>query len=333
MKITCRQCAKSFSVPDHWDHDQVACPKCGAPNEVGSSAAPPAARQEILEDEDDLEMRLAPEEARPQVDMLLESTPVKTPEGRPAKPAASPPPAASAGGSNTGAAAPKKSKKSKKCVNCDAELPPDGMLCLSCGYHVVLQRVLQGDMSDVDMDLSTGVDRWFKNQLAEGESITSMLWAMHAVVAIVLSIVGLVFHPWAWYVVGPLALGYIGVCVWMTGEKGSQLGGRLLWGGLLSIRRRIGWRELAPPYAKPSCFVARDRTFGDNELGEIPILATVQVLDLEGSNITDKSLLHFQYCEKLRWVVVRDTRMTRAGVQRLQIMKPDVAIWHDEWPV
>lgn len=210
-------------------------------------------------------------------------------------------------------------------------MPPDGMLCVACGYHVTLKRVLQSDLSDLELDSSTGIERWLGNQLADGESASSLLWAIHAVVAIGLAVIGLVFHPWSWICVGVLGTGYLVLVVWLRSGPGSRAAGWLAWSFMLGLRRRFGWRNLAPPFARPRVFSARESGFTDSDLENLAERNELEVLDLEGTGITDQSLRHFQTCDRLRAAVVRGTRLTRGGVVRLQIMKPDLAIWHDVW--
>jgi hypothetical protein len=199
---------------------------------------------------------------------------------------------------------------------------------VTCGYHMTLGRVLQTDLDDVGIDKSVGFQRWFKSQLAEGESAASLLWALHALVAAVAVIVGLMFHPWSWAVVLPAVLLYFLAIVGLQKTKWYLAFGERLWLLMLRVNRRFGWRHLSPPFARRRVLRIYDPRFGDDQLAEIPELELLEVIDLEGTVITDKSLYQLQNCDNLQCIVVRGTRFTRQGLMRLQIMKPQTSIWY-----
>jgi DNA-directed RNA polymerase subunit RPC12/RpoP len=338
MKFSCERCGKNVSVPDDWLGNTVKCPHCGKKTLVGQATSAPreqpaprrSAPNSRLDEEgdDDLELALAPEVERPRNNLLLDHV---TMSDAPATDA--PPPPASPKPPLASEAAPKPRRSSKKkvgldCPNCGSSLPPDGMLCVECGYHVTLGRVLQTELDDVEFDASYGVQRWFRQQLSEGESAAGLLWALHAFVGIVALIIGLMFHPASWiFVALGLAL-YAGLIMWTLKTKAYLAWGERLWVVLLGIHRRTGWRELSPPFSHRRVFKIREPSFGDEQLGQVQGLAEAQVLDLEGTRVTDRALYHLQGCEYLECVVLRRTRFTRGGVQRLQIMKPDAAIWY-----
>jgi hypothetical protein len=278
----------------------------------------------MLRDEDD-EVELAPAEPRPRSDLLLEHVAAAPPSAPPTPtPAEKKSPAAK--NQPAKATQTKAGKGQKECPNCGALLPPDGMLCVDCGYHMVLGRVLQVDLGDVEIDRSVGFQRWFRGMLAEGESANSFFLAVHALVAALAIIVGLVFHPWSWLVVIPLLALYVGVFVFAFATGAHHRWAEKLWSVLLRIYRRLGWRRLIPPFSKRSVYQSRERSFGDAELAGVQS-ETIDVLDVEGTGITDACLNHLQNYPRLRFIVVRNTRMTKNGVLRLQIMKPELAIW------
>ncbi|GIW92787.1 MAG: hypothetical protein KatS3mg110_0828 [Pirellulaceae bacterium] len=200
------------------------------------------------------------------------------------------------------------------------------MYCIECGYHMGLKRVLHGDLSDLDLDLSVGYVRWFRRQMEEGESPAGILWLLHLLVAIVLSVVGVVGHPRLWALVGLVALGYAAFWLWILKLGGVHLLGRWFWNWRLFLLRRFVWSRLESyQILRPE-----SRAFADSDLAAVENLEELRVLDAEGTALTDRALLTLQYCKRLQAAVVRGTRMTRDGVLRLQIMMPHLSIWHDD---
>lgn len=362
MKITCKFCRKSFTAPDRWKGQLVECPHCGQATVAKESEGSPkqavrdeqrpgprlspvtqgkdAPRRPALkpsspthQDAEEDELRLVPEEApvRRHVlleeDLVVEQTKSRKTGAHSASTAHAAGPAKGARGKAPVSPASKTtSHQPLDCPNCGATLPPDGMFCIECGYHMGLKRVLHGELSDLDLDLSVGYVRWFRRQLAEGESGAGVFWLAHALVLIVLSVIGVVGHPNWWIPVGLVAAGYAAFWLWIFKMGGWHFLGKRFWDWRLWWLRRFVWSRL-PGYQ----YIQRhDRQFGDEQLAEIQDLQQVRVLDLEGSGISDRSLFAFQNCERLQAAVVQGTRMTKDGVLRLQIMKPDISIWHDE---
>jgi len=368
MRITCSRCHKAFNAPDRWKGQSVECPHCGqvtlaqdstagtklgsagpvgggskkptlapdvgAAGAASSKTSHPLQKPSTAQDPDD-DLRLLPEHepTRRQfagAEWLLEEAqqepgsrggPAGGRGGKESRPAqVSPARSAADKGPREPTAA------TVDCPNCGSELPPDGLYCIDCGYHLGLKRVLHDELGELDLDMSVGYVRWFRRQLAEGESGTGILWLFHILVAIVLSVIGVIGGRQAWFMVAIVAIVYVAVWVYILKLGGIHFLGRQFW------RWRLGWlrRFVWPRLPSDEYIVAHDRQFDDQKLADLEALATVRVLDLQGSGITDRALYSLQHCQRLHAIVVKGTRMTRKGVQRLQIMKPDVSIWHDD---
>jgi len=279
--------------------------------------------------EDDF--RLSPEESRPKPETLLESSlpPASKPApGRPKPKPSSPAAGAPKSPTRPPLPSPAKHKTAEEpCPNCGAQLPPDGMLCVECGYHLVLKRVLQADLRDMELDGASGFQRWMNKQIAEGESVTGMLWILHAVLLVIAIAIGLMFSPIGWWVVGPAYAVYFLLVIWIQKSKVYLRLGDSVWNWMLRRHQRRGWREASPPFRKRNAFVSHDREFNDQALGEVPNMEELEVLDLQGTGITDAALYHIQYCAALKYAVLRGTKVTAQGAKRLQVMKPDLYIW------
>ena len=71
----------------------------------------------------------------------------------------------------------------------------------------------------------------------------------------------------------------------------------------------------------------REKMFGDYELPELENLHRCQVLDLQGTNVTDQGLLHLYSLKHLQCLVLRKTKVSPEGVFRLQQSFPRLWIW------
>ena len=67
--------------------------------------------------------------------------------------------------------------------------------------------------------------------------------------------------------------------------------------------------------------------FGDNDLMEHNDIKSVQVLDIQGTNLTDKGLLHLYDLKHLQCVVLRKTNVSPEAVFRFQQTFPRLWIW------
>jgi hypothetical protein len=200
-------------------------------------------------------------------------------------------------------------------------------MCRACGYHLVLKKVVPLDADDKAVRQGEGLDRWFRSMMEEGESLDSVFMLFHALLAFVGVVLAVIYHPTGWVVLGLAAAGYV---AFLYLGRAAGLYHRLsLWGWekLLGIYRRHGWRTLLPPFQTRITFERHGSDFGDDELMAMEDIFDFQVLDLEGTNVSDRGLLHLAGCDQLQFVVLRHTRVTRKGAQRLQSMLPQVLIW------
>ncbi len=359
MRVVCAHCGKPFTVPESWKGQVVQCPGCnrtmrledparprldstsseGAVQQGPSIAKPSPSRDErkvsssVHTTEDDDELRLLPEDDSPRRHVWLDNMAFDDDPGAAVGALVRTESGGLHGTSTTkresagqGKKAPLGQSATKNCPNCDAVLPPDGIFCIECGYHTGLQRVLVGDLSDLDLDMSVGYVRWFRRQVEEGESITGILWLIHLLVAIVLTVIGVIGHPQLWIPVVFVFVSYVAFWLWLLKMGDVHCLGRTFWNWRLAWLRRFAWKWLPPAhYLQPA-----DRNFSDADLAAVATLEEIRVLDAEGTSLTDRALVSLQRCKYLQAAVVRGTRMTRDGVLRLQIMMPHLSIWHDE---
>lgn len=217
-------------------------------------------------------------------------------------------------------------------------MEPNDDLCDACGYHLVLKKVI--DISDMKKpNKTTGFERLFQEQLHESDSSRNTLLLMKVVGAVVL--VGLMFLCLgAWWWVGVLVVAAGGAFYWASYRKRAAAAASdestvnqdplsaALWSLLLSLQRIAGWRKLTWPFPCAAALALRDATFGDDELEELNGLGDIEALDLEGTGITNEGLRHLKGLKRLRFLVVRRTKITPAAARRLQLDLPQAMIWY-----
>jgi hypothetical protein len=192
---------------------------------------------------------------------------------------------------------------------------------------MVLKRVIPLEVSDKSLHETQGLDRWFRSMMEEGESLDSVFMLFHALLAVAGIVLAIFYHPWGWLVLGVATVFYVGL-LWVGRSTGNYHRWSLWgWEKLLGLYRRLGWRTLLPPFKARDCFIQHDLEFGDDQLMAMEDIFDYEVLDLEGTSITDRSLLHLAGCDRLQFVVVKGTPVTRKGVLRLQTMLPQVLVW------
>ncbi len=222
------------------------------------------------------------------------------------------------------------------CPQCHQSMPSDEDLCDRCGYHRVLKRRI--DISDGinKPDKSVGFERLFKGQLADAESAESTLLMIKVVGGVVAA--GILFvclGKWSVVLVAIAAAGYF---YWKKKQSltagdadpsavNRDVASTFLWTIALTVQRAAGWRVAAWPFPTTKALTLHDPTFTDQDLSDVEDLARYETLDLEGTQLSNAGLEQLAQMKHLRYVVVRRTKVTVAGIQRLQQALPKVCIW------
>lgn len=100
------------------------------------------------------------------------------------------------------------------------------------------------------------------------------------------------------------------------------------WIGLLMYFRYRRWRGFDSRFRNRNVVDFRDQPITDDQLPKLASIRAAQVLDLEGTLITDKTIETFYGLKHLQCLVVRNTDATHLAVTRLQQTHPKIWIWH-----
>jgi hypothetical protein len=213
-------------------------------------------------------------------------------------------------------------------------MPVDEDLCDHCGYHRILKKVI--DMDGVQRaDRSTGLERTVRRHLDDPESTASTLVWVKIVAGFFAAALLFVCLGSFWWI-GALLIG--GGLAWYYVRARTSASGddsdfnrdplvSLVWLGMLAVQRGVGWRQLTWPFPRCSVLVLRDPTFGDDDLAELENLDSFQAMDFEGTQVSDAGLVYLAQSRRLQFLVLRNTRVTGAGLRGLQESLANTWIW------
>ena len=214
-------------------------------------------------------------------------------------------------------------------------MPLNDDLCDACGYHLILRKVL--DMEGVRKpDTSTGLERLLKGQLSEGATPENVLFWAKLVAGFFLLFFSILFFGRY-----GLTIAVIGIAAYVVvsravaarrKESDSAVNqdalSAVVWSAVLFVERAVAWRLPTWPFPKARALAIHDPAFDDEELGDLEQLDDLEALDFEGTSITDEGLTYLAELKQLRFLVLRRTKVTPAGVGRLQWALQKAWIWY-----
>lgn len=223
-----------------------------------------------------------------------------------------------------------------RCNRCGGSLG-ENYRCVVCGYQtILLTDVAVGDEVDVR---PAGCQLWLAQKLAHGIAVQSLVLAAHSFVAIVLIILvtaafGLGGGA-AWIVlIAAVVFASIYLHLVLASRRIARrpparlnVWQRFLWNLVLFVYRMRGWRPGNSAFTWRVLDI-KNRPFDDRQITSLPNLTSVQVLDLEGTGLTDAGLLKLQGLKGLQRLVVRRTNVTQEAVFALQQRLPQTWIWN-----
>lgn len=235
------------------------------------------------------------------------------------------------------------------CPKCNTQLPPGMLLCEECGYHTGLKQqfpALAKRSVDTGEPPPTGLDQWVSRQVVGGGPSPkhAMRWVLAGAALFAglgaLTVTGILFlmmGAWAICLVVPagmlFAAAVIGFFFYQkknaaAAEKGRKGVEQAIWSSMLVVLRAIGWRSIAPPFSQFRMLDVRNTAFGDADLTSLKNPQEYEVLDLEGTRVTDAALPYMAAMPKLKFLSVRRTGVTEQGAWNLQRAKTDLWLWY-----
>ena len=93
------------------------------------------------------------------------------------------------------------------------------------------------------------------------------------------------------------------------------------------MARAMNWQNYDSKLKDRRITKVRDKMFGDAELAAVEGLKNCQVLDLEGTRVTDATIQMLYGHKHLRCLVLKGTNTTHEAVFRFQQSHPRLWIW------
>lgn len=226
---------------------------------------------------------------------------------------------------------------SVRCIKCGTPLTPKKR-CPGCGHQ---ERMLVPDKRSIESIPvePAGFQLWCKKRLSGGVSFRVVANAMHAMFAVIVILLSLMAVLVAGaggvvalvFIAGVVVL-YI-LCLMEARRLGTQRVAkpgvllRPLWALFLLISRRTNWKNFVSSESPESIADLRNAPISDRDLITMEELQQCNVLDLEGTEITDQGLQYLRGMKNIKALVVGKTHVTEEAVFRLQQSIPTAWIW------
>ncbi len=228
--------------------------------------------------------------------------------------------------------------KKTRCPKCGSLLDGDGK-CTACYFVAPAMKPATTPIHEIVIQ-PAGFQLWFQQIMTDGIGAQMFETAAHSlfVVAMLLcSLAALALggSAFVYVLIGVAILTTLYVIVTVQIKRLSRVPAaripfylRPFWYLILVFARLLSWQRYDSRLADRVIIDVRGEAFGDRDLLELDQLPVCQVLDAEGTDLTDSGLGLMHGLKNLRCLVIRRTHVTREGVFRLQQAIPRCWIWY-----
>lgn len=225
-----------------------------------------------------------------------------------------------------------------RCRKCGASLDDQGR-CTACYYVAPQLRAIDTPIDQIPIQ-PAGFQLWLQGILSDGIGARMLATAAHSLVAIAVMLsllASLALGGSAAAIVGAGLAVFVAIYVYVVFQTirlarvpaaRLPLFLRPIWYFLLVAARMGKWESYDSRLKDRIVVDVRGQAFGDRDLLELDKLPVCQVLDAQGTDLTDAGLALMHGLKNLRCLVVRRTHVTREGVFRLQQAIPKCWIWY-----
>lgn len=227
----------------------------------------------------------------------------------------------------------------KLCPKCGEQVKQNGR-CSACNYIEPKYESATLPLDQIPMKLA-GMQRWFCAIFNEGVSVGFIGMLLHVLMGLLSTILlASAFFIKNQSIAIALAVVVILSVLLYAGFifKGYQLASnprsklawfqKPVWNLILFFSRKLKWQRYDSTLKGRLVIERRGEPLVDEKVSSIEGLNRCQVLDLEGTLITDKALRQFYGLTNLSCLVLRKTNVTHEGVLRLQQANPRLWIWY-----
>jgi phage FluMu protein Com len=226
-----------------------------------------------------------------------------------------------------------------RCRKCGSLLQVDGR-CPACYYEAPQLRPVDTPIDQIPVQ-AAGFQLWFRSIMTGGISPLAMAAASHGLFLISLLIaVGAAIglggsKKLTLAIVLPIVCTGLYIYIYYSTIRMARVPAaripfflRPFWYLILVFARAGNWTKYDSRLKDRVVIDVRGHAFGDRDLLELDKLPVAQVLDAEGTSLTDSGLALLHGMKNLRCLVVRKTHVSREGVFRLQQAIPRCWIWY-----
>jgi hypothetical protein len=235
--------------------------------------------------------------------------------------------------------APIAKDRSKRCAECGKKLDDRGY-CSSCKKGERKFEKVEMELDEIPMELA-GFQLWFAGIANEGVSMRVLAWVFHVLITLftfslvvfgLVAISGILGTVFVIFVLLFFAL-YVALCFkgyQFTRDPHARLAWfqKPFWNAVLMISRMMKWQAYDAKFKDRPIIDMRNKPLTDDKLTRIEGFRAAQVLDLEGTLISDEGLAPILKLKNLYCVVLRNTNVSHEGVTKLQQSIPRLWIWY-----
>lgn len=227
--------------------------------------------------------------------------------------------------------------KKTRCRKCGSLLDGEGR-CTACYFVAPAMKPASTPIDQIAIQ-PAGFQLWFQQIMADGVGMFQT--AAHSLFAVtmllcLLAAIGLGGGTaFAWVVIGVVVLTLMYVIFTLQMKRLSRVPAarlpfylRPFWYGVLVFARINNWQRYDSRLSGRVVIDVRGQPFSDRDLLELEHLPICQVIDADGTDLTDAGLALMHGLKNLRCLVIRRTHVTREGVYRLQQAIPRCWIWY-----
>ena len=222
----------------------------------------------------------------------------------------------------------------RRCPRCDSVIDKSGK-CTQCKYgrEQVVDKNKDVPLEHIETK-TAGCSLWLQSFLGENTSLALLATAIYVLFGVLAAMCGLaglmIGGPLiilVAMVIAPFAIcGVYMMQYWIRMNSKPavplQFWQRVPWEFLLSHLRSNSWNR-----SKDKIVDLSDQKMYDSEIATTPGIGRAEVVDLEGTELTDEGLLQLYQFRQIRCLVVRYTKVTPEGVFRLQQHNRKMWIW------
>lgn len=228
--------------------------------------------------------------------------------------------------------------RKSRCPRCGALLGPEGH-CTACRYQTPKLLAAKTPLDEIPIQ-TAGFQLWLQQIMSDALGVKVLTLAIHGMVAFAMFLI----------LIAGVILGgqLLGVAIAVVSVVGSAYAlttfqtwrmshvpaapipwlARPFWWLILVCARSMDWRRYDSRLRNRIVIDVREEAFGDRELLALEKLTAAEVLDAQGTTLTDGGLALLHGMKNLRCVVVRKTHVSREAVFRLQQSIPRCWIWY-----